>query len=505
MGDTKVAAILVSVLLITMPTFAQATQHIVLGWETDLQSAVSAALDGDTLALIGEFSGIGNRSVDLGTKQLVIRSIAPDVTHIDGEWACESIFDITGGQGPAMIIENLRIINCSWYAIYCNNASSPLLQDLILEENSGWCPDAPSGGGLACYGGSSPFVRNVVFRANHSSDGGAVYIPSGSPVFEDCLFESNVAGWGGAVYVGSSGDPLFTNCTFTNNGAHPSPDPWYNYYGGYGGTICCSGGRITLDGCEISGSRAMQEDFGDEGGDGGAIYCVGAGMVVLERVTIDGSLAEAHGGGVYLQDSSTLQLSESIISFSQMSGGVFTANSTCELDFSCSDVYGNVGGDYIGFISDQTGVNGNISEDPLYCDAAAGDFQLTQGSPCLPENNSCGLRMGAFGQGCLPTGSPAEGGPVSILHLSQNYPNPFNPVTRVRFVLPEPLAASLRVYDLAGRPIVDLLDGQLLAAGAHSVYWDGLDGAGRPQASGAYFYRLEAGELSETKRMLLLK
>ncbi|MCP3975334.1 MAG: hypothetical protein GY720_12690, partial [bacterium] len=64
MGDAKIVAILASVLLITMPAFAQATQHVVLGWETDLQSAVSAALDGDTLALIGVFSGIGNRSVD---------------------------------------------------------------------------------------------------------------------------------------------------------------------------------------------------------------------------------------------------------------------------------------------------------------------------------------------------------------------------------------------------------------------------------------------------------
>ncbi len=83
--------------------------------------------------------------------------------------------------------------------------------------------------------------------------------------------------------------------------------------------------------------------------------------------------------------------------------------------------------------------------------------------------------------------------------LSQNYPNPFNPVTRIRYDLPRAGVVRLAVYDVMGREI-DMLVNERQAAGSYEAIWDGTR-----FASGVYFYRLTAGNFSETKKLLLIK
>ena len=83
--------------------------------------------------------------------------------------------------------------------------------------------------------------------------------------------------------------------------------------------------------------------------------------------------------------------------------------------------------------------------------------------------------------------------------LEQNYPNPFNPSTHIRFNLPQAGPVTLTVYDLFGREVATLVNGQK-PAGNHEVAFD----AGA-LASGFYVYRLHAGRFSETKVMTLLK
>jgi hypothetical protein len=88
--------------------------------------------------------------------------------------------------------------------------------------------------------------------------------------------------------------------------------------------------------------------------------------------------------------------------------------------------------------------------------------------------------------------------------LGDNYPNPFNPQTTIAFDLPETQGVRLAVFDVRGRRVRVLVD-QPLEAGSHTVVWDGTDGQGRRVASGVYLYRIEAGPLHETRRMLLVK
>jgi M6 family metalloprotease-like protein len=90
------------------------------------------------------------------------------------------------------------------------------------------------------------------------------------------------------------------------------------------------------------------------------------------------------------------------------------------------------------------------------------------------------------------------------LGLRQNVPNPFNPDTRIAFSLPSRMHVVLAVHDVAGRRVITLIDGSR-PAGINDVLWNGRDSRGSRVASGVYFYRLEAGGRSFTRKMLLLK
>lgn len=88
--------------------------------------------------------------------------------------------------------------------------------------------------------------------------------------------------------------------------------------------------------------------------------------------------------------------------------------------------------------------------------------------------------------------------------LIQNHPNPFNPSTTIRFSLERAGHARLVIYDTAGRPVRTLVD-RRMDAGAQAVPWDGRDDDDHEVASGVLYYRLEAGEFVQTKKMVLLR
>jgi hypothetical protein len=97
----------------------------------------------------------------------------------------------------------------------------------------------------------------------------------------------------------------------------------------------------------------------------------------------------------------------------------------------------------------------------------------------------------------------AAGSVVPTLH--QCSPNPFNPQTTIALELPKRETVTLRVFDMAGRLVKNLITAQPHTPGRHEVAWNGRDDTGRQVASGTYFYRMEAGPYSETKRMVLIK
>ncbi len=84
--------------------------------------------------------------------------------------------------------------------------------------------------------------------------------------------------------------------------------------------------------------------------------------------------------------------------------------------------------------------------------------------------------------------------------LSQNYPNPFNPTTKITYNIPRDSKVKLIVYDILGREITRLINDELKLAGSYTIEFNGAN-----LSSGVYFYRLESGDYSECKKMVLIK
>ena len=96
-----------------------------------------------------------------------------------------------------------------------------------------------------------------------------------------------------------------------------------------------------------------------------------------------------------------------------------------------------------------------------------------------------------------------------VTQLLQNYPNPFNPETWIPYQLNQASEVSLSVYSSEGK-LVRQIDLGLKPAGNYqrterAIYWDGRNASGESVSSGVYFYRLEAGDYSQTRKMVILK
>jgi hypothetical protein len=105
-----------------------------------------------------------------------------------------------------------------------------------------------------------------------------------------------------------------------------------------------------------------------------------------------------------------------------------------------------------------------------------------------------------YNPGTTVTGTSEDADALPTVYaLYQNYPNPFNPVTTVRFALPSPTRVTLTVYDVAGRRVATLVKRDM----SPGYYTEVFNGAGL--ASGVYFYRLQAGDFIQTRKLVLLK
>jgi len=117
----------------------------------------------------------------------------------------------------------------------------------------------------------------------------------------------------------------------------------------------------------------------------------------------------------------------------------------------------------------------------------------------------------ALSPSCQQVITPSDDGGVmeldvpSISALHANVPNPFNPTTRIAFDVAQAGRVTLVIHDAAGRRVKTLVNEDLPARRGHVVMWDGLDEAGRRTASGVYFARLVAPDLTATRKLVLLE
>ncbi len=122
-----------------------------------------------------------------------------------------------------------------------------------------------------------------------------------------------------------------------------------------------------------------------------------------------------------------------------------------------------------------------------------GTFNLAT-SQCFSVLNFVNNKAVGVGDYKNPNNLPVD------FSLDQNFPNPFNPSTTIRINVAELTPVSLKIYNSIGQLIATLIDNQILSKGTHLVSWKA-----ESLSSGVYFYSLEAGGKSITKKMMLIK
>jgi hypothetical protein len=104
----------------------------------------------------------------------------------------------------------------------------------------------------------------------------------------------------------------------------------------------------------------------------------------------------------------------------------------------------------------------------------------------------------------IPNYIEGETGAIRGFALNQNYPNPFNPVTTISYTIPQASDVSITIYNAMGQEVKTLINEYKLAD-TYNITWDATNNAGNKVASGIYYYRLKAGDVSQVHKMILLK
>jgi hypothetical protein len=522
------ALVLVGMLAVSASAFA-AVVHVP-GDQPTIQAGIDAAAAGDTVLVApGTYQGSGNTNLVFGGIDRVLRSSGgADVTLIDCQLAARGIL-MLGGESPATVVEGFTIRNGllddDGGAIYCHLAD-PTLRDCHFIDNS-----ADSGGALWISSGS-PVVTGCTFRGNdaggnstYAGHGGAIWCANvATPVITGCVFEDNMAKRGGAIWCSGNASPLIEDCTFTDNVAqsmggaimsfgetsHPQitgSDFTGNAATSVGGAVAILDSEPTFEECRFIDNLAGTRGGACFANGGMATYtrCVfdrnsagaGAAVQVLDGdALLDGCTLYASdgalGGALHVWNASapaSASIENTIIAFGT-AGEAVRCEGGATATASCTDVFGNAGGDWVGCLSGQLGVAGNIAGDPLFCDAAGGDLGIDESSPCAPpQSGSCGL-IGALPAGCGTTAIAGATTPAPAVTL-RAIPNPLRSAAgfiewsgggdAVR-------AVTLRLHDPLGRLV---LRHDLVAGGEHQrIAWSRILG-GRDLPSGVYFLSIE--------------
>ena len=388
--------LLIVVSMIASP--ARAGLHVLVAGVHTIQPTIDAALEGDTLLLVGEFGGEGNRNLNAAGKNLVYRGDSGTPAILDG--GGESLFLFMSGESSDTVVETI-VLRGSSAAVICRGASSPRFDDVLFIQNYGIASTGVGGAALLCQNDASPQLTGCRFENNAHLRGGAVaLVGDGSPAFLDCEFQLNNSAWGGAIYV-AGGTPSIERTLFRGNTAYPFTGEGGEEEGGDGGAIYIAGGQVVITDILAADNLTFPlVGSPDEGGHGAAI-CVGAGGEAdLSGSTLVGNSAGRIGGAVHLAAGAVLTVDASLIVANAPDG--LNGEAGASLAITCSDLFDNGGADYAGALIDATGTLGNLSVDPIFCGGVTPDlpYGLHEDSPCLPGGNGCGVQMGRFGLAC---------------------------------------------------------------------------------------------------------
>ena len=411
--------------------------------------------------------------------------------------------------------------------------------------------DEVSGGGGAVHAIICGIIGST-FQGNSSDkNGGAIYCSFDATTIIDCDFQSNSAKAGGAIWAESAS---ISGCDISANGAT-------TVGGGIALATSAFGDADISDvqihdntatdgaGIYIEEARAPLEivnaaiQDNTATGRGGGIYS--GTLITVSSSLITGNSA-ADGGGIATSDSPSVYTNLTISDNSATNGGavwstqsaptfsncilwgdnatvgpeVFNTGGSVTLTHCIAEGSGGSGGGW-----DLTyGVDGgsNLDVDPLFVAPLSGDYHLIPGSIAFNNGDNAApgisaldldgnqriqettIDIGAYEGPAMPTGIGDNDVPVGATRLASVYPNPFNPVVRVIVDVASAGPVEVAVYDIRGGLVARLSEGHR-SAGRFALEWDGLSDSGQSAASGVYFVRMSALNVTDTRKIVLLK
>ncbi len=382
MRYTMLVCCAIIVLAFTAPAATYVVEPDGSGDFPTIQTAIDASSDGDVIELAdGIFAGDGNRDIDFAGRAVTVRSQSGDpetcVIECGGSEADPHRgFIFQTDEGPGSVIEGITVTHgwADYYGggIFCDGDASPTVLNCVLLDN-----EAAMGGGMC--GGILSTLTGCSFIGNESVRGGGL-ARAWATILTDCEFLGNEARYGGGIYIRSYCSPTLTGCAFTGNSALHS-----------GGALHIEmRSNPVLRHCTLTGNSAPI---------GGAIEISIECSPSFVNCTLWGNSC-TYTGVVTCGELCYVTFDNTIIGHSPQGEAVTCWDSDATL--TCCDVYRNAGGDWVGCLAGQYGVNGNICEDPLFCldEHPDAPYTLHENSPCAPGHNpSCGL-IGAWDIGC---------------------------------------------------------------------------------------------------------
>jgi len=354
------------------------------GQKPTIQSAIDAAVNGDTVLVA---AGTYKENLNFHGKAITVTSASgPASTIIDGNKA-ESVVAFVSGEGLSSVLNGFTIQN-----------------GLSTFNTLGF----GDGGGILIKG-SSPTISNNIISSNQGCDGLGISIQAGSSIISGNIITGNTrfgcgggVGGGGISILGAGpGTVQIVNNIISNNLL--SADG--------GGISMFAAGSVLISGNLISGN-------GGPATEGGGISMVNGTSTTIVNNVIVNNHADIGGGVFWLLPSGFDQLlvNNTIANNDARQGSAVHANSfdgkdllinnilvapagqsalfcnnfntTNTVMIKSSDVFTPGGGSYGGICSDQTGINGNISVDPGFLNPGAGDYHLFSTSKCIDAGNN---------------------------------------------------------------------------------------------------------------------
>ena len=422
---------------------------------SSIQDAIDASDNGDSVLVS---PGFYPESIDFDGKSITVSSLyliendslLIGTTIIDAQ-EDGSVATFSNNENSGSILQGFTLQNGmgndedpdgngSYYTygggIYCEG-SEPLVRDCIIRDN---VANEGGGGGIFCYE-ASPIFIGCTISGNQTDDvGGGLYArASSSPEFYDCVFHDNIAEFGGGCYLRNESSPVMQNVIFVENTANNSgggitlkddadliADSLHvinNEAEGLGGGLYINNANPQLSFSLISDNLSSS---------GAGAYVRNTSNVEFTNVTIANNSAGLYGNGIYMRDDVEVTLLNTVVWSNGSSQIYFRSEGTdVDLNVDFSIVEGGEDGIDVNDNGDLDWGNGNLDEEPYFCNSADGNYYVRENSPCL-DGGAGGALIGCFDAGC----GPVNIGPVWYVDQDGNNTNdgslnaPFETIAR---------------------------------------------------------------------------